>query len=144
MLRNAVLSERLSFYLLCYIFQNYRSILAQNSESSGLNVKARGWLKSSLVCFQTIIDFGSIIILSASGMNETFFFSIKFTYQFQKDLLDFSNVERTDFFVERTNYFMERSDYWLERSNLERCQRSDHGTKWPVTVMPLADYPWTN
>ena len=42
-------------------------------------------------------------------------------------------MERTDFFVERTDYFMERSD-------LERCQRSDHGTKWPVTVMPLADY----
>ena len=79
-----------------------------------LNVKARGWLKSSLVCFQTIqdgrIDFGSIIILSACGMNETFFFSIKFTQQIQKDVLDFSYVERTDFFVERTDYFMERSD----------------------------------
>ena len=57
------------------------------------------------------IDFGSIIILSASGMNETFFFSIKFTQQIEKDLLDFSYVERTDFFVARTDYFMERSDY---------------------------------
>ena len=82
------------------------------------------------------IDFGSIIILSACGMNETFFFSIKFTQQIYKDLLDFSYVERTD-------YFMERSDYWLEWSDLERCQRSEHGTKWPVTVMPLADYQWT-
>ena len=26
-------------------------------------------------------------------------------------LLDFSYVERTDFFVERTDYFVERSDY---------------------------------
>ena len=56
------------------------------------------------------IDFGSIIILSASGMNETFFFSIKFTQQIEKELLDFSYVERTDFFVARTDYFMERSD----------------------------------
>ena len=48
------------------------------------------------------IDFGSIIILSASGKNETFFFF---------SLLDFSYVERTDFFVERTDYFMEPSDY---------------------------------
>ena len=58
------------------------------------------------------IDFGSIIILSACGMNETFFFSIKFTQQIKRDLLDFSYVERTDFFVEQTDYFMERSDYW--------------------------------
>ena len=78
------------------------------------------------------IDFGSIIILSACGMNETFFFSIKFAQQIKKDLLDFSYVERTDFFVERTDYFMERSDYFMTT------------TKWPVTVMPLADYQWTN
>ena len=57
------------------------------------------------------MDFESIIILSACGMNETFFFSIKFTEQILKDLLDFSYVERTDFFVEQTDYFMERSDY---------------------------------
>ena len=44
-------------------------------------------------------------------MNETFFFSIKFTQQIKKDLLDFSYVERTDFFVERTDCFMERSDH---------------------------------
>ena len=44
------------------------------------------------------IDFGSIIILSACGMKETFFFSIKFTQQILKDVLDFSYVERTDFF----------------------------------------------
>ena len=54
------------------------------------------------------IDLGSIIILSACGMNETFFLSVKFTLQILKDLLDFSYVERTDFFVERTDYFMER------------------------------------
>ena len=64
------------------------------------------------------IDFGSIIILSACGMNETFFFSIKFTQQIQKELLDFS-------FVERTDYFMERSDSRLERSDLEQCQQND-------------------
>ena len=29
-------------------------------------------------------------------------------------------------------------------ADLERCQRSDHGTKWPVTAMPLADYRWAN
>ena len=45
------------------------------------------------------IDFGSIIILSPCGMNETFSFSIKFTQQIQKDLLEFSYVERTDSFV---------------------------------------------
>ena len=28
-----------------------------------------------------------------------------------KNLLDFSYVERTDFFVERTDHFVERSDY---------------------------------
>ena len=56
------------------------------------------------------IDFGSIIILSACGLNETFFFSVKFTQQIWKDLLDFSYVEQTDFFVERTDFFMERSD----------------------------------
>ena len=73
------------------------------------------------------IDFGSIIILSACGMNETFFFSIKFTQQINKDLLDFSYVERTDFFVERTILW---NDLTIEeRSDLERCQRSDHGTK---------------
>ena len=58
-----------------------------------------------------IIDFGSIIILSACGMNETFFFSIKFTQQISKDLLDFSCVKRTDIFVERTDCFMEPSNH---------------------------------
>ena len=82
----------------------------------GLNVKARGWLKSFLVCFQKRlgmdrIDFGWIITLSPCGMNETFFFSIKFTQQISENLLDFSYVERTDFFVERTDHFVERSDY---------------------------------
>ena len=42
------------------------------------------------------IDFGSIIILSACGMNEMCFFSIKFTQQILKDLLDFSYVPGTN------------------------------------------------
>ena len=50
-LRNTVPLERHSFYLLCYILFQLK-----NSQSGGLNVKARGWLKSSLVCFQTIQD----------------------------------------------------------------------------------------
>ena len=64
------------------------------------------------------IDFGSIIILSACGMNETFFFSIKLTQKFRKIYLTFHMWNELTIFMER----------------------SDHGTKWPVTVMPLADY----
>ena len=110
------LQNGIAFTCCAISFKTIDRFQLKNSQSGGLNVKARGWLKSFLVCFQKQlgmdrIDFRWIIILSPCGMNETFFFSIKFTQQIQENLLDFSYVERTDFFVERTDHFVERSDY---------------------------------
>ena len=78
------LQNSIAFTCCAMSFKTIDRFYLKNSQSGGLNVKSR-WLVEIVSCLFSNdlgwIDFGSIIILSACGTNETFFFSIKFTQQ---------------------------------------------------------------
>ena len=67
----------------------------KSSQSGGFFVKARGWLKSFLVCFQPTNRLWIDYYFTVCSRNETLFFSIKLTERLQNTRPTNRTVKRT-------------------------------------------------